>query len=162
MTNKNGWARSTLSHWVYPQLTEAEREELWGDIYRATRRIAPSGIMFASGVRTDGLRLMADNKIEEGLDLAAWYVRWQKGHGNRRRVPSALESILKYGAHAKRVIPQLEAYARWYQGDRKEPEETATKIREAIKKVEAIDAPPEELVSIGKYLDKDDIPGEGP
>jgi len=163
LTNKNGWARSTLSHWVYPQLTEAERQELWGDIYTATRRIAPSGIMFASGVRTDGLRLMADNRIKEGLDLAAWYVRWQKGHGNRRRVPSALESVLKYGAHAKRLIPQLEAHARWYEQGRKKPDDTATKIREAIKKLEAIDTPPEgPLVSIAEYLDGDDVPRDGP
>lgn len=158
LTNKNGWARSTLSNWIYPRLTEKEREQLWGDIYRATRYIAPSGIMFASGVRVHGLKLMAEHHIKEGLDLAAWYVRHQKGHGNRRRVPEALEAILKYEAHAKKVIPELESHARWYEGPRKnnekaKPDATAKAIREAIEKIKTFEEPPAfELVSIAEYI----------
>lgn len=158
LTNKNGWARSTLSGWMYSRLTEAEREELWGDVYRATRHIAPSGIMFASEVRVHGLHLMADNRIAEGLDLAAWYIRYQKGHGNRRRVPEALKALLKYGAHAKRVIPQLASHAQWYQGTAKEPNETAVAIREAIQKIEAFGEPEFELVSIAEHIaDQDKV-----
>jgi len=156
LTNENGWARSTLSHWVYPQLTQTEREQLWGDIYQAARHIAPSGIMFASGNRTDGLKLMAEHHIKEGLDLATWYVRHQKGHGNKARVPYALAAILEYGAHAKRVIPQLESHAQWYESQRKgkvQPDDPANAIREAIKKIEAIKAPPEfELISIADKI----------
>jgi hypothetical protein len=81
--------------WMYPLLTEKELNELWGDIYKASRYIAPSGIMFASGVRTDGLQLMSQNKIEEGLDLAVWYLRYQKGHSNLRKIPIALKTIEK-------------------------------------------------------------------
>jgi hypothetical protein len=158
LTNENGWARSTLSGWVYPILTAAERELLWGDIYQATRYIAPSGIMFASGNRTHGLKLMAEHHIKEGLELAAWYVRYQKGHGNKRRVPDALTSLLLYGAHAKTVIPELESHAKWYKAKRNprhgvRDDDPATRIREAIKKIEAMpEPPPFELISIGGTL----------
>ncbi len=152
LQNENGWARSTMSHWLYPRLTETELQALWGDIYRATREIAPSGIMFASGVRTDGLKLMADHRIKEGLPLAVWYLRHQKGHGNRRRVPVALEQILKYGAHAKPFLEQMEAHAAWYE-QRRGGAEAAGKIREAIQTLTAMEDPPEgELVSIAAYI----------
>ncbi len=157
LTNENGGARSMV-RWVYPELTEADLEQLWGDIYRATRHIAPSGIMFASDIRVHGLQLMADHRVKEGLDLAAWYIRYQKGHGNRQRVPHALDAILKYEAHAKRVIPELESHARWYEGPpengRVKPNETAQAIREAIAKINAFDEPPGfELISIARHLE---------
>ena len=154
LTNKNGWARSTASSWVYPKLTAEEREELWGDIYQATRHIAPSGIMFASSVRTDGLKLMADNQIKEGLDLAVWYIRYQKGHGGPGRVPNALKAIEQYGAHAKRVLPELEKHALYWETRRNkrkgaQPGDPANLIRETIKKIEAIKTPPKgKLISI--------------
>lgn len=165
LTNKNGWARSTLSSWMYPRLTEAEKEQLWGDIYEATRHIAPSGIMFASGVRTDGLKLLAENHIEEGLDLAAWYIRYQKGHGRPGRVPAALEAILMYGAYAKRVIPELESHAEWFEAQRNprrevSPEDPANRIRAAIKKIEAMPEPDFKLVSIADDLQEDEIPAK--
>jgi len=158
LKNENGWARSTLSGFIYPLLTASEREQLWGDIHLATRHIAPSGIMFASGVRTHGLKLMAQHHIEEGLELAAWYIRYQKGHGNKGRVPAALDAILAYGAHAKRVIPELEKHAAWYEAQRRgkpRDDDPANRIRAAIKKIEAMKSPPDfELVSISDHLKK--------
>ena len=159
LTNKNGWARSTCAGWIYSRLTDAERETLWGDIYRATREIAPSGIMFASGVRVEGLRLMAEHRIKEGVDLTAWFVRYQKDHGKGRRMPQVLEILLQYGAHAKRVIPELEKHAAYWEtkrNPRKKPGPTdlANQIRETIRKIEAIDGPPQdELVSIAEHID---------
>ncbi|MBT3294842.1 MAG: PDZ domain-containing protein [Verrucomicrobia bacterium] len=163
LTNDNGWARSTMSGWVYPLLTAAEREHLWGDIYHAARYIAPSGIMFASGNRTHGLKLMAEHHIKEGLDLAAWYLRHQKGHGNKRRVPDALTSLLMYGAHAKKVIPELESHAKWYAAQRNPrhgvgEDDPATLIRAAIKAIEAMPEPPAfELISIAESLKKEEL-----
>jgi hypothetical protein len=159
LKNENGWARSTLASWVYPRLTAAEREQLWGDIHMASRHIAPSGIMFASGVRTEGLKLMAQHHIKEGLDLAVWYVRYQKGHGNRGRVPAALEAIIAYGAHARRVIPELEKHAAWFESQRRRgkvsDDDPANRIREAIKKIEATESPPDfRLISIAEHLKK--------
>lgn len=157
LTNENGWARSTLSNFVYPNLTEDDLKLLWGDIYKTTRNIAPSGIMFASGVRTDGLKLMAKHRIKEGLELAAWYIRYQKGHGNTQRIPEVLGLILSYGAHAKSVIPELEEHAKYFEsirpGGKIRPDDSANAIRETIKKIEAIETPPEDkLISIAQYI----------
>ncbi|MDX1681997.1 MAG: DUF6288 domain-containing protein, partial [Phycisphaeraceae bacterium] len=142
MVNDNGRARSHLS-WLYPRLTEEEKNQLWPDIYRVTRDLAPSGIMFASGIRTSGLKMLAKNRIEEGLDLAVWYLKNQKGHGSRGRVPDALEAIMMYGAHAKWVVPQLEEHAQWYESKRRrgriDKNDPANAIREAIKKINAMD-----------------------
>jgi hypothetical protein len=161
LTNENGWARSTAASYIYPQLQEAELNQLWGDVYKATREIAPSGIMFASGVRTDGLKLMADHRIKEGLDLAAWYIRYQKGHGAPGRVPAALAAILQYGGHAKRVIPQLEEHIPYWESRRNlrrpiPPDDPANRIREAIEKIKAMPDPAtdDQLVSIARDLDK--------
>ncbi|MDT8390418.1 MAG: DUF6288 domain-containing protein [Lentisphaeria bacterium] len=158
LTNENGWARSTLSHWMYARLTDGEKERLWPDVYRAAREIAPSGIMFASGVRTDGLTLLAENHIQEGLDLAVWYVRHQKGHGGPGRVPLALAAIREYGAHAKRIIPDLEKHISYWESRRNTrkpvpPNDPANLIRETIEKIKAMpEPPPFELISIAGQL----------
>jgi len=162
LTNKNGAARSTMTHYIYPLLSKQELEELWGDIYLATRYIAPSGIMFASEARTDGLKLMAQHHVKEGMYLAAWYLRWQKGHGAPRRLPAALTALESYGADAKPLIPYLEEHVAYWEAGRDprrevKPDDPATRTRATIEKIRnAADSP--DLISISKYIDKNDIP----
>ena len=152
LQNENGWARSTMSSWLYPRLEPDERAALWGDIYAATFEIAPSGIMFASGVRLDGLRLMAKHGVQEGLELAVWYLRNQKGHGNRGRVPEVLPLILRYEGYAKQLVPQMESHAIWYERQRG-GQETADQIRATIRQIESIEALPDwEMMSIADYM----------
>lgn len=162
LTNHNGWARSTCAGFIYPKLTKEELNEIWGDVYMASRYIAPSGIMFASGVRTNGLTLMADHGIEEGLDLATWYIRYQKGHGSPGRVPVALRAIEKYGLHAKRVIPELEKHAHYFE-ERAAPKRNRRKqapqpndpdvlIRKTIEKLKTSDRKEVKLTSIASQL----------
>lgn len=159
LTNENGWARSTVS-WVYDEFTAAELAQMWGDIYRATEEIAPSGIMFASGVRMAGIKLMAEHRVSEGLDLTAWYVRHQKGHGKGGRMPQILDVLLQYGAHAKSVIPELKEHAAYWETQRNtrrppSPTDLHTQVLETIKKIEAMETPPkDELKSIAPYLYK--------
>lgn len=149
LQNENGWARGNVG-WVYDELDEQEMAQIMPDIYRATKEIAPSGIMFASGIRTKGLATLAKYRIDEGLDLAAWYVRYQKGHGNRRRVPDALKAILSYGPHAKRVLPQLKSHAEWYGKS-----EAGDAIRDAIKQIEAMpDQADFELITLAEFQAK--------
>lgn len=158
LINQNGYSRS-LMRWVYPKLTAAELDQLWPDIYKATRYIAPSGIMFASDIRTAGLQVLADHHIKEGLDLAAWYVRYQKTHGAPRRIPAAIDAILKYGPHAKSVLPQLESHLEWYASRRRKPDdpvredEPVALIRNAIETIRALpDDPKPELTSIVEQI----------
>lgn len=153
LTNENGWARGNVG-WVYDELTDAELERVWGDIYMASKKIAPSGIMFASGIRTKGLKTMGEHHIKEGLDLAVWYIRYQKGHGSPGRVPAALEAILEYGPEAKRVIPQLEEHAEWWEAQRgNKPDSPAAQIRATIEKIKAMpDEPKPQLKSIANAI----------
>ena len=159
LANENGRVRGITAKWVYPILTTEERDQLWGDIYKATRYIAPSGIMFASGVRLNGLTLMAENNISEGLNLAVWYLRYQKGHGSSSRVPSAIKSIEAYGSLAKEFIPELKSHIKYWEAterrrhtlkDRKHPANLTRKLIEKLEKLP--DEPKKELISIGKHL----------
>jgi hypothetical protein len=153
LTNENGAARSVASKMVYPLLNDEERDQLWRDIYRASRHIAPSGIMFAPGVRTDGLAYMSDHKVEEGMDLAAWYVRWQKPHGSDKRAPLALEAITGYGAHAQALISYLESHVKDFGPGSKK----GKAVLAAIEEIKASTERPE-LVSIAKHLKEGDYP----
>lgn len=159
LTNQNGGARSNLG-WVYKELKAEELDQLWNDIYMASRNIAPSGIMFASGIRDEGLRLMASLRIKEGVALAAYYVRHQNAHGSRERMPVILDTLLQYGGHAKAIIPQLERHAAYFESRREpgspvRPDDLASLIRAAIDKIRALEYPAagDELVSIAGKLD---------
>lgn len=161
LTNENGGARSSVS-WVCAKLTAEEIEPLWADIYRASRHIAPSGIMFAPPIRTRSLKLMGKHHIEEGMFLAAWYIRWQKAHGAPGRVPAALAALEEYGAQARVMIPYLQEHVEYWKSKRKKgqpvgPDDTANKILATIEKIKGSEYKPE-LVSIAKDLDEDDVP----
>lgn len=159
LKNDNGGARS-LTRWVLPELDSDQLDDLWPDIYQASRNIAPSGIMFATEIQLHTAMLLAENRIKEGLDLAVWHLRHGKSHGHAGRVGTMLEVILKYGPHAKRVIPKMQEYAHWWEtnrprrGSQGKPDDPVVMIRETIKKIEAMpDEPTFELISISDQLD---------
>jgi hypothetical protein len=105
LTADDGRARGLVSS-IYPKLKPEDREALWPDIYRATQGIAPSGIMFADGIRASGLKLMEQHDVAEGVDLAIAFMledRWGKG----RRQDAALEVLTAYGPAAKKALPHL-------------------------------------------------------
>jgi hypothetical protein len=66
LLNENGRARSAVP---LDALTKEQLFQLWDGIYQATRNNAPSGIMFSKRVRTQGMAVMAQYRIKEGLDL---------------------------------------------------------------------------------------------
>jgi hypothetical protein len=114
--------------------------------------------MFASSNRIHGLELMAEHHIKEGLDLAVWYIRYQKGHGGPGRVPPALAAIKKYGAHAKRIIPDLEKHLSYWESrrNRRRPvskNDPANLIRKTIEEIKAMpDKRDFKLISIAEQL----------
>ena len=106
LKNEGGRARSMLAL-VYKQLSYEEIEPLLPAIYRATVEPAPSGIMFADGVRLSGLELLAKHKIKEGLPLCLDLVepgRWGIG----KRIMPCLTALECYGGAAKSELPKLE------------------------------------------------------
>ena len=106
LKNEDGRARGCFGL-VYKNLTFDEIKPLLPDIYQAIVKPAPSGIMFASGIRLAGLELLSKNKIKEGLPLCLEVTEIQKW-GKKNRVLSCLKSLRRYGpASVKTVLPQL-------------------------------------------------------
>lgn len=105
LANEDGRARGALGS-VYRNLTYEEIEPLLPAVYQAVIEPAPSGIMFADGIRLSGLEILARHRIEEGLSLCVSMIdptRW--GLGNR--IKRCLETLRLYGGAAKSEIPRL-------------------------------------------------------
>jgi hypothetical protein len=141
LLNEDGRARSAVGN-IYEQLSFDSLEPLLPAIHQAIMVPSPSGIMFADGVRTAGLKLLAKHRVEEGIDACVHYVRYMKQHGSQKRVPEILEILKSYGAHAQRTILRLEEIAVFFETDEQDfPKklslQKAASVREAIRAIEA-------------------------
>jgi hypothetical protein len=77
-------------------------------IHAAVVEPAPSGIMFADGIRTSGLEILAQHRIAEGLPLCIDLIepeRW----GLDGRIDRCLAALKVYGGAAKSELPRLRA-----------------------------------------------------
>ncbi len=148
---ENGGSRSSVSA-VYDKLTEEQLKLLWKAIYGSVREMAPADIMFSSGARTSGLKLMASHHTREGLETAVWYLTNQKGHNVVDATQGVLGIIINgYGGHAKSVIPQLEKAAKYLE-EAYMSKDAADKVRDAIKTIEKAPTPEWQMTSIAEYL----------
>ena len=105
LQNEDGRARGEVGH-VYDKLSYEEIKPLLPAIRDSVAKPAPSGIMFADGIRLAGLNLLAKHRIKEGLPLIFEVVqadRWGKG----RRIPACLKALGRYGSAAKPMIRNL-------------------------------------------------------
>jgi hypothetical protein len=141
LLNEDGRARSAVGN-IYEQLSFESIEPLLPAIHEAIMVPSPSGIMFADGVRTAGLKLLAKHRVEEGIDACVHYVRYMKQHGSQKRVPEILEILKGYGAHAQRTTSRLEEIAVFFETDEQDfPKklslQKAASVREAIRAIEA-------------------------
>jgi hypothetical protein len=141
LQNQDGHARSKVSR-IYERLSFDELKPLLPAIHEAVVKPAPSGEMFADGVRLAGLKLLATHHVEEGLTAAADYVRAQNPWASQKRIKEILPLLLQYGAHAQTVLPQLRAAAEYFEkGEPNFPKklslEKAADVRETIAKIEA-------------------------
>jgi hypothetical protein len=147
LQNEDGRARGTIAS-VYRNLTYDEIKPLLPAIHQAIVEPAPSGIMFASDIRMSGLELFAKHRIDEGIELLVDYARNQKKHPSEIRIVKVMEMLKSYGAHAKRVIPQLEAAAKDFEdGEKNFPRHLslgkAKLVRETINAIESSTDKPE-------------------
>lgn len=141
LKNEDGHTRSELAL-LYSELPQRDVMELMPDIIKGVEELAPSGIMFASGIRIAGLKVISKNRINEGIELIVDYARNQKKHGSEKRLAQVMEMLKSYGAHAKRVIPQLEATAKYFDnGEDNFPASVSKKkantVRETIRQIKA-------------------------
>lgn len=146
LQNQDGHARSDVSE-VYRNLSYEELEPLFPSILEAIEKPAPSGEMFADGVRLNGLKVLATHHIEEGMQACADYLRTQNPWASEHRTLEILEILVKYGANAQRLIPQLKETADSFdKGEVDFPKQLsrqkAKAVRDAIKKIEESDARP--------------------
>ena len=141
LLNEDGRARSAVGN-VYEQLSFESLKPLLPAIHEAIMVPSPSGIMFADGVRTAGLKLLAKHRVEQGIDACVHYVRYMKQHGSQKRVPEILDILKGYGAHAQRTTERLEEIAVFFETDEQDfPKrlslQKAESVREAIRAIEA-------------------------
>ncbi|MCD6303747.1 MAG: PDZ domain-containing protein [Planctomycetes bacterium] len=106
LQNPDGRARGAVTS-VYRQLSYEQLRPILPAIYRAIKYPAPSGVMFASGVRLRGLDLLARLRIKEGIPLCL-EVMDINNWGMRARIIACLNILRKYGGAAKVILPQLE------------------------------------------------------
>jgi hypothetical protein len=105
LRNQDGRARGEVGG-IYQQLSYEEIKPLLPAIHEAIVKPAPSGEMFASGIRLSGLELLAKHRIQEGIPLCLEVMEIHKW-GKRDRITRCLKILGTYGAAAKQVLPQL-------------------------------------------------------
>lgn len=141
LQNQDGRARSEISL-IYRRLSYDEVRPILPAVFEAIQTPAPSGEMFADGVRLNGLKLLAAHHIEEGMQACADYLRSQNPWASEHRTPEVLEVLKSYGSDAQRVIPHLLATATMF--DNGEPnfpanlsKQKAAAVRDAIESIQA-------------------------
>lgn len=105
LRNEDGRARGAIGS-VYDNLTYDEIKPLLPAIHQAIVEPAPSGIMFAAGIRLAGVELLAKHRIKEGIPLCIDVMEIEKW-GKRDRINRCLKALGTYGGAAKEVLPEL-------------------------------------------------------
>lgn len=141
LRNQDGRARGAIGS-VYRNLSYEEIEPLLPAIFQAIEQPAPSGEMFADTIRLEGLRVLAQHHVEEGMAALVKYTRDQNPWASQERTPELMKILLAYGTHAKAMIPELEKIAHYF--EKEEPDfpkplglQKASSIRDAIKAIES-------------------------
>jgi hypothetical protein len=116
LVNPNGGARSAAAP-VLKQLSGEDLESIYGEIYYAAKYPAPSGVMFAQGIRSTGALVLAESRFKEGIPLGLDYL-YQEGWGKFARVPAAFNALANYGAAMKPYIEEMKSreYDRYVKG----------------------------------------------
>lgn len=141
LKNEDGRARSDFVS-VYRNLSPEAIKPLLPAILQAVVEPAPSGEMFADGIRVEGLRVLAKYHVEDGMYACVDYIRNQNPWGSQRRTPELTKILVSYGANAKVLVPELKRIAADFaDGEPDFPKnlslQKAEAVREAIREIEA-------------------------
>lgn len=140
LKNEDGHARSHFGS-VYRNLSADAIQPLFPVILQAVVEPAPSGEMFADGIRVEGLRVLAKHHVAEGMQACVDYIRNQNPWASQERTPELTRILTGYGAHARIVLPELERLADDFaDGEIDFPKNLsqlkASAVREAIRQIE--------------------------
>ena len=105
LRNDDGRSRGSVGK-IYGKLTYDEIKPLLPAIHDAITNPAPSGIMFASGVRLSGIELLAKHRIKEGLPRCFEVIGINEW-GKKGRIGRCLNVLAQYGGAAKPYLPQI-------------------------------------------------------
>lgn len=105
LQNEDGRARGEIGA-IYQRLSYDEVKPLLPAIREAIVTPAPSGEMFASGIRLSGVELLAKHRIREGMELCLAVMEIDKW-GKKDRISRALRALAIYGGAAKPLLPRL-------------------------------------------------------
>jgi hypothetical protein len=105
LKNQDGRARGSIGS-IYNQLSYDEIKPLLPAVHEAIVKPAPSGVMFASGIRISGVNLLAKHHIKEGMGLAIDVMEIHKW-GKKNRIGQCMKVLGKYGGAAKPILPKL-------------------------------------------------------
>lgn len=130
LQNQDGRARSAVGG-IYGKLSYDEIKPLLPAIHEAIVQPAPSGIMFASGVRLSGVEVLARHRVREGMSLCLEIMEIDKW-GKKARIDRCLKILGQYGGAAKPILPELRDLQKALQGHRE--------ARMLAKQIEQIDA----------------------
>ncbi|NQT54145.1 acetylesterase, partial [bacterium] len=144
LANEDGRTRGLLTTVFANLKDDAQLAAYLPAILEATRKSAPSGIMFADGIRMAGLDLLSRMRIREGMAPCIEQMepdRWAQG----RRIPRCLASLGRYGGNARPLLPQLQKVqeqVRARRGDKKSKAALMAKFDETIKAIKDDKDPP--------------------
>lgn len=105
LKNEDGRSRGSIGN-IYKKLSYDEIKPLLPAIYDATKKAAPSGIMFSAQVRLSGLEILAKHHIKEGLPMCIEVMEITKW-GKQNRIGRCLKALAQYGGAAKPLLPKL-------------------------------------------------------
>lgn len=146
LQNEDGRARGSFAS-VYDNLSHEEIKPLLPAILRAVVEPAPSGIMFADGIRMKGLQILVKHRVPEGIKACVGWIGNQNHWHSADRTVELMKILLEYGPPAKAVIPDLKQIADSLENDPKnhlrnnfpkQAESIRNAIREKIPALEAL------------------------
>ncbi|MBS0201854.1 MAG: acetylesterase [Planctomycetes bacterium] len=122
LATDDGLVRSQIGS-VYNKLNDSELDQLWPDIVKAVEVPAPSGEMYATGIRLAGLDLLAKHRIKEGMRLCVRLARTQDPWASEKRTGEILKALKTYGVHAREFIPELRELAVYFRDEKDFPDD---------------------------------------
>jgi hypothetical protein len=148
LSHEDSIARGGASR-TFNKLTDEDVVALLPDIVKAIQKLAPSNEMFADGVRLSGLDLLSRLHIREGMELCITVIepnRW----GEKNRTQSCLDSLKRYGTHAKAMLPKLQEIRTYLTNVKKVSPEHLNQFDQGVAVIESNTATPT-LVNLAEF-----------
>jgi len=96
---------------IYSKLTGRDLAELLPAIIKAAPDQAPTNEMFADGPRLPAFDLLSQHHIREGMTMMVDALNGDRVGGDV--IPTCLDYFLRYGVHAKEVLPGWKTMDYW-------------------------------------------------